>query len=128
MDSVYFAPDMTRFAAQADSWLKENGVFIIGYQEGDLAAKTKNSETTLIARALRDNGMTYSVTDITRNSYDMLVKKRETVKKYKKAFYDENIGEWYEIILRQTDCASASFDDFEKNNARYIYAARKSAR
>lgn len=126
MDSVYFADDIVKFTSQVNSWLKEKGVFIIGYQEGDVAGKTDSCDTTLIARALKENNMPYSVSDITEETYHLMRKKRETVMKYKTAFENENIGQWYDVILHQTDSGETSFEDYRKNNARYIYTARKS--
>ena len=40
MDTLYFATDMTAFVAQVRKWLKKDGVFFVGYQEGDVIPKT----------------------------------------------------------------------------------------
>jgi len=46
MDSVYFAKNISDFVGQIYSWLKDDGVFFIGYQEGDIMPKTKDYETS----------------------------------------------------------------------------------
>ena len=59
MDTMYFAQDMAAFVAQIKRWMKSNGVFFAGYQEGDVMPKTKNFHTTVLAEALRRNGLQY---------------------------------------------------------------------
>ena len=51
MDTMYFAKDMTEFVAQVKKWLKKEGVFFVGYQEGDLMSRTESAETTVLAQA-----------------------------------------------------------------------------
>lgn len=125
MDSIYFALDMTQFVGQVYEWLKPNGVFLIGYQEGDIMPKTPNSETTEIAQALKENKFTYKVIDITYDTYCMLRKKREVILKNENEFINEGIVEWFNMVVGQTDYATVTFDDYCKNNARYIYIASK---
>ena len=125
MDSLYFAKDMSCFVGQVYEWLKLDGVFLIGYQEGDVMPKISNSETTEIAQALRKNNFDYSVTDITEETYYLLRKKREVILRNKNNFINEGIEEWFNVILGQTDCATVPLDDYCKNNARYIYVASK---
>ena len=72
MDTMYFARDMVSFITQIKRWLKPDGVLFVGYQEGEIVPKTANSETTLLANALRDNQMNYKVIDITQQTYEML--------------------------------------------------------
>ena len=69
MDSMYFAPDMTAFVSQIKSWLKPNGVFFVGYQEGDVIPKTSNIESSLLARALNANEIPFEAIDITVKTY-----------------------------------------------------------
>lgn len=125
MDSLYFAKDMSQFVGQVYSWLKEDGLFLIGYQEGDVMPKTENSETAVIARALRENHFQYQVTDMTEDTYRMLQRKRESILKYKEAFRNEGLNEWYEMVLGQTECATVSPDEYRRQNARYLFVAKK---
>ena len=125
MDTMYFAEDMGRFAGQVRGWLKDDGVFFVGYQEGDIMAKTDNSETTVLAKALRKNGFRYDVIDYTRQTYDMLTHKRKTILAFRDDFIRENHQRWYSIILNQTNSAVAPFEEFRRHNARYIFVARK---
>uniref|UniRef100_UPI004055AA4A class I SAM-dependent methyltransferase n=1 Tax=Acetatifactor sp. TaxID=1872090 RepID=UPI004055AA4A len=125
MDSLYFAKDMSQFVGQIRMWLKEDGRFLIGYQEGDVMPKTENSETTMIARALRENHFRYQVTEITEETYRMLQRKRESILKYKEAFLNEGLKEWYEMVLGQTECATISLDEYRTQNARYLFVAEK---
>ena len=126
MDTLYFAKDMSKFVHQVHTWLKTNGIFLIGYQEGDIMPKTENSESTVIAKALKENNLKYKVTDITDDTYYLLKKKRESILKYQKEFADEGLSDWFEVVLGQTNCATVPLDDYSKNNARYIYIASKS--
>jgi len=125
MDSLYFAKDMLKFVGQVHTWLKQDGLFLIGYQEGDIMPKTENSETTVIARALRENQMNYQVLDITEDTYHMLKRKRESILKFKEAFAEEGLQAWYEMVVGQTECVTVSLEEYCANNARYIYVATK---
>lgn len=126
MDSIYFAADMSRFVSQAYSWLKSGGVFIIGYQEGDVMPKTPDSETSVIAQAFKENGIAFECLDITSDTYDLLRKKRMTVLRYKKAFEAEGISDRFDMVMGQTDCVAVPFEEYRRNNARYIFIASRS--
>ena len=78
MDTMYFVRDMAAFVAQVKKWLRPNGVFFVGYQEGVVMPKTHDSQTTVLSDALEKNGMIYEVTDITGQTYDMLQLKRKS--------------------------------------------------
>lgn len=125
MDTMYFAKDMTVFVEQIKRWLKPNGVLFVGYQEGDVMPKTENADTTELAKALQVNGMTYEVTEITEQVYDLLLKKREAARKYKAEFEQEGNKMWYEMLVAQTEYASVSLEEFKQKMARYIYVVRK---
>lgn len=124
MDSLYFAKDMSYFVGQVCEWLKEGGLFLTGYQEGDVMPKTENSETTVIAQALRENGMNYEVLDITEETYYLLKRKRGSILKFQKEFAKEGLTNWFEVILGQTDCITVPLEEYCKNNARYIYIVK----
>ncbi|MBS6194634.1 MAG: methyltransferase domain-containing protein [Clostridiales bacterium] len=51
MDTMYFTKDMTQFVSKIFKWLKGDGVFFVGYQEGDIMEKTENGDTTILAQA-----------------------------------------------------------------------------
>ena len=125
MDTMYFTKDMNYFVKQIYRWLKNNGVFFIGYQEGDIMPKTDNSETTVIANILRKNGFKYETIDYTRQTYDMLNHKRKTILNFQEDFIRENLQDWYFVILNQTNSAIMPFEDYKKKNARYIFIAKK---
>ena len=125
MDTIYFAPDMGEFIQQAIRWLKKDGVIFICYQEGDVMPKTEGPQTTVLAKALQENKIPYEVEDITKETYEMLKKKRETALVYQKSFKEEGIKEWFDLLMIQTDCAVQNFDLFSKEMARYIYIIRK---
>lgn len=127
MDTMYFAPDMAAFVAQIRSWLKEDGVFFAGYQEGDVVPRTQDADSSLLACALRANGMNYDVTDITRQTYELLRKKRTAALAYKDEFAAEGNGMWFEMLMQQTECAQGSYDDFAAEMARYVYIAKNKA-
>lgn len=87
--------------------------------------RTQNSETTQIAYALQKVGMRFTVENITEETYFMLRKKREAALLYKNAFLREELTDWYEMIVQQTDCATESLESFRQKNARYIYIAER---
>lgn len=125
MDSMYFAPDMVKFIGQVKQWLKKDGILFVGYQEGDVVPKSKDAHTTLLAKALRANQMKYQVNDVTGHSYDVLVKKREAAIKYKEDFLREGFGNWYDLLMLQTDYIVDGFEEYSKNLSRYLYIVSK---
>ncbi|MBQ7781930.1 MAG: methyltransferase domain-containing protein [Lachnospiraceae bacterium] len=125
MDTMYFANDMISFVAQIKGWLKTDGVFFIGYQEGDVIPKTENVETTELAKAFIRNGMGYEAVDITRQTYDLLKKKREAAIAHQVEFEAEGHKDWFEILLLQTECVTETYEEFAQKMTRYIFVARK---
>lgn len=125
MDTIYFAPDISSFIAQIYQWLKPNGVFICGYQEGDVMKKTENQDTTMLAKAFKNNGLEYTVIDYTFETYKMLQRKREAIISMKDDFKKEHIGFWYKVVKRQTDCILNSYEEYRRENMRYIYMVKK---
>ena len=123
MDTMYFAKDMSCFVSQIKRWLKPNGILYVAYQEGDIMSKTDNVNTTVFAQALKSNQMSYQSFNITKEVYMLLKKKRECAKIFKKHFKQEGLSKWYKLLLNQTACACVPFEEYEKNNARYIYIA-----
>ena len=125
MDTMYFANDMSAFVAWVKKWLKKDGVFFVGYQEGDVMPRTESAETTVLAQALRQNGLPYEVTDITGQTYELLQKKREAALAHEKEFLEEQQKDWFDLLLFQTDCATESYEEFAGKMARYLFVARK---
>lgn len=127
MDTMYFAKDMTAFTGQIKKWMKQSGVFFVGYQEGDVMPRTANADTTMLAEALRQNGMKYDVTDITRQTYDMLVIKRSAALRHQAEFEREGRHNWFELLMDQTECIGEDYEQFKEKMARYIYVVYKQA-
>ena len=125
MDTMYFAIDMAAFVAQVKKWLKPNGVFFVGYQEGDVMPKTRDSKTTILSDALDKNGMIYEVTDITKQTYDMLQIKRKSALVHQAEFEAEGYRNWFNMLMLQTECILEPFEQFKEKMARYIYVIRK---
>ena len=125
MDSMYFAPNMKEFVKQIMNWLKKGGVLFVGYQEGDVMLKTDNVKTTVLAKAFDELGIHYDVEDITRETYDLLKKKREVAFRYEKDFEEEGNRDWFELLMIQTDCVTQPFERFTEEMARYIFTVRK---
>jgi len=101
-------------------WLKSRK-----HQEGDVVPKTKNSETSLLAKALVLNNLNYEVENITEDVYYMLKRKRESIKKYKSLFVEEGLKQWYELVLHQTDSIRKPLNKYQEKNARYLYKITK---
>jgi len=126
MDSMYFAKDMTAFVAQIKKWMKPNGILFVGYQEGDVMPKTECVETTELAKALRKNGMSFEVTEITKQTYELLKTKREAAIAHQTEFEAEGYKDWFDLLMWQTECVTEAFEQFKEKMARYIFVARKS--
>ncbi|MBQ7304797.1 MAG: methyltransferase domain-containing protein, partial [Clostridia bacterium] len=125
MDTMYFAPDMAAFVGQLRRWLKPGGVLFVGYQEGDVQPHTADAESTVLAQALRSCGMPYQVEDITRETYDLLRRKRRAAENHRQAFLAEGNEDWYAMLIAQTDYAQVPYEDFAKTMARYLFVAHK---
>ena len=125
MDTMYFAEDMTAFVGQIKQWLRKDGVFFVGYQEGDVIPVTENAHTTLLAKALKTNDISYEAHDITDSVYGLLINKRRAAGKHKEEFIAEGHRDWYDLIISQTDYASCTLAEFREKMARYSYIIRK---
>lgn len=125
MDTMCFAPDMEKFVLQIMKWLKKDGVLFVGYQEGDVMPKTNNEMTTVLAKAFDQFRIRYEVEDITRETYELLKKKREAALLHQKEFEKEGNKDWFDLLMFQTECAADPYEEFERNMARYIYVVRK---
>ncbi len=125
MDTMYFAKDMVHFVSQIKQWLKEDGIFFVGYQEGEVMPKTKNAKTTVLAKALEQNNMNYEVIDITEQTYEVLKKKRTAALLHKKEFEAEGYRNWFDMLIGQTGCAEKTFEQFKEEMVRYIFVIRK---
>lgn len=122
---MYFAPDMSDFVGQIMKWLKKGGTFFVGYQEGEMMPKTDNAHTTVFAKALAERGINYIVFNITKQTYDLFVKKRKAAFIHKVDFENENHKEWFDLLIMQTECVNESYELFANKMARYIYIIRK---
>jgi len=125
IDTMYFAPDMSVFVKQLLLWLKKDGVLFVCYQEGDVMPKTGNAYSTVLAKALIENGISFDVFDITGESYELLLKKRSMALAHEADFVKEGNGEWFHMLIAQTDYANGSYEAFAEKMARYIYVIRK---
>ncbi len=120
MDTLYFAPDLPGLVAQIKRWLRPGGKFFAGYLEGDVAARTACWEDSLLAQALQQNRLSCTVEDITRETYDLLHRKRQAAMRCKAAFDAEGHTGWYEMLMQQTDCAAEPWEDFSRKFVRYL--------
>ena len=87
--------------------------------------KTESVETTVLAKALQQNGLKYEVFDITRQTYELLQKKREAALVNKEKFEAEDREEWFDLLMLQTECATESYEEFAGKMARYLFVVRK---
>ena len=125
MDTMYFAPDMAAFTDQIMKWLKKGGTFFTCYQEGDVVPKTENADTSQLAQILRHKSIHYDCTDITRESYDLLLRKKKAAISLKYEFEREGNGDWCDMLIAQTEYADRPFEEYRKELARYVYVVRK---
>ena len=127
MDTMYFAPDMEELVRQIMKWLKKGGVLFVGYQEGDVMPKTCDVNTTVLAKAFERCGIRYEAEDITRETYELLIKKRQAALKHQNEFEEEGNRQWFDLLMLQTECVSEPYELFERKMSRYIYVVRKEA-
>ena len=125
MDTMYFAKDMTEFVSQVKKWLKDTGVFFVGYQEGEVMLKTESKDTTILAKALVANGMKYEAIDITEQTYELLKNKRMSAMAHQNEFEEEGYMDWFNMLIGQTECATETLEQFKEKMARYIYVIHK---
>lgn len=125
MDTMYFTKDMTAFVAQIKKWLKQDGVFFVGYQEGDVIPKTESIHTTMLVKAVTENAMNYEAFDITAQTYELLQVKRRSAIAHQSEFEAEGYRDWFDMLIGQTECATGTFERFHEKMARYIYVIRK---
>lgn len=125
MDTMYFAKDMDTFVSQIKKWLKKDGILFVGYQEGDVMPKTKDSSTTVLAKALEKNEMDFEVSDITEQTYNLLKKKRDSAIMHQAEFLSEGYKNWFDLLMWQTECVLEPFVEFKDKMARYIYVIKK---
>lgn len=125
MDTMYFAKDMSVFVAQVKKWLKQRGVFFVGYQEGDVIPKTENIHTTMLSKALMINDMNYEAIDITEQTYQLLKTKRISAIAHQTEFEAEGYRDWFDMLIGQTECATETFEQFKEKMRRYIYVIQK---
>ena len=62
---------------------------------------------------------------ITKESYELLLKKRETAISLEKEFEEEGNRDWFDMLVSQTDYCLKSYDEYSKEMARYIYIINK---
>ena len=122
---MYFAKDMTAQVAQVRKWLKQDGVFFVGYQEGDVVPRTEDVHTTLLARAVQACGMRYEAEDLTMQTYALLKKKRMAALAHQQAFEQESNRAWFDLLMAQTEYAECTQEAFRQKMARYLYVIRQ---
>lgn len=125
MDTMYFAPDMSAFIDQIMGWLKKGGILFVCYQEGDVMPKTEDAHSTVFAKVLASKGIDYEVEDLTRESYEILKRKKEVALKHEDDFVREGNGEWFEMLIGQAAYAEEPYESFARKLARYAYTVRK---
>lgn len=123
MDTMYFSKDMSAFVGQIKRWLKPDGILFVGYQEGELVPRTFDEYTTKLAKALKNNGMSFEARNITKQTYELHKTKRETAIIHKSKFEKAGHIKWFDMLMMQTKCVEESYSQFEKAMARYIYVA-----
>lgn len=125
MDSMYFTNHMRKFVGQIWKWMRSGGVFFCAYQEGDVIPKTENADTSELAKALRENHISFTVSDITKDCYELLKRKRAAAVSFRKDFLQAGEKDWYDMLLMQTECACEPWENFQQKMARYLFVAEK---
>ena len=87
--------------------------------------KTQDTYSTALAKALTENGISFEVSDISEESYKLLLKKRAAALAHEREFVEEGNEEWFHMLISQTDYANEPFNIFSGKMARYIYVIRK---
>ena len=55
----------------------------------------------------------------------ILIRKKEAALSLEDEFKKEGNDTWFDMLVAQSDYADKSFEDYEKEMARYIYVVRK---
>lgn len=69
--------------------------------------------------------MIFEARNITKQTYELLKKKRKAAIIHQAKFENEGRVQWFDMLMMQTKSAEGSYQQFEKEMARYIYTARK---
>ena len=69
--------------------------------------------------------MSYALTDITKETYQLLKTKRESAMKHQAMFEAEGHRQWFDMLIGQTESITGSYEQFQEKMARYIYVVRK---
>ena len=87
--------------------------------------KTQNKDTSVLAKLLLDRSISFECIDITKESYDLLLRKREAAISLEKEFEEEGNRDWFDMIVAQTDYCIKSYEEYSKEMARYIYVTKQ---
>lgn len=87
--------------------------------------KTEDENTSVLAKALYDKGISFDCINITRESYELLFRKKEAALSLEDEIRKEGNDTWFDMLIAQSDYADKSFEDYEKEMDRYIYVVRK---
>ena len=60
-----------------------------------------------------------------KESYELLLKKRETAISLEKEFEEEGNRDWFDMLVAQTDYCLKPYDEYSKEMGRYIYIINK---
>lgn len=127
VDSICFSIDMEVFVQQIYSWLKPNGIFLSFYSEGQINSCSKDEDSSELAMTLKNLDLSYVVVDFTLKHYELLKHKRDIIKKYEKEFVENNMNFYYQCAIATSIDQDMTFDEFRKQQNRYLYIARKEA-
>jgi Cyclopropane fatty acid synthase and related methyltransferases len=127
VDAICYSVDMETFVQQLCSWLKPNGLFLCFYSEGQINSCSRDEDSSELAMALKSLNISYVVVDFTLKHYELLKHKREIIKKYEKEFMDKNMNFYYQCAINTSIDPDLTFDEFKKQNNRYLYIVRKEA-
>lgn len=63
--------------------------------------------------------------DLTRESYEILRRKKVVALKHEDAFRKEGNDEWFEMLIGQAAYADEPYESYSRKLARYAYTVRK---
>lgn len=125
VDTLYFTNNMTLLIKKIYDWLRPNGVFTAFYGEGHLKEKNKDMDSTDLAVALKELGISYKVVDYTKQHYELMKHKRKNIIDLKDIFEKNNMKWYYEASINQSIDIEMAFEEFAQKYNRFMYQITK---
>jgi ubiquinone/menaquinone biosynthesis C-methylase UbiE len=128
VDTLYFADDLPKTLREILGWVKPGGYFAAFFSEFRFSKDDPPDKLTPhgtgLAKALKEEHISYDVYDFTKSHYDVMRHKKKVISGMKQAFEAEGTGILYDNAYTESIDEDMSYEEFEKFSARYLYIVR----